>query len=266
MVTLRDQALANALRDAGVDLPELEARWLGEHFTSDAQGLAQAVVRRKAGEPLSRIIGTRHFWSLDFAITPDVLDPRPDTECVVEQAARFIRARNLQTPRVLDIGTGSGCILLALLHEFPQASGVGVDVSEAALRVAQTNAERLGLDSRAIFKRSNWADDVQGCFDVVVANPPYIRSDVIPALSESVRHYDPMLALDGGCDGVAPNRAILSSLKRILDCGGRAFLEIGFDQAEDIARLVDNAGATLVAVHRDFGGQDRVAEITLGEK
>jgi release factor glutamine methyltransferase len=162
--------------------------------------------------------------------------------------------------RILDIGTGSGAILIAILSELPNASGVGTDMSEGAIRVARRNAERLGLASRASFVRSDWASAVAGGFDLVVSNPPYVRSDEIPALPVEVGRHDPHLALDGGADGLDAYRALFAGLGRQLNEGGRAFFEIGLGQAPQIADLAATQGFT-ASFCRDLAGIERVAEI-----
>ncbi len=258
--------LIEQLKQAGVENPALEARWILSHYGEDFDAIEQAIARRKTGEPLSRILGTREFWGLDFKVTSDVLDPRPDTEILVEQALRWAKQTQKKTLRILDLGCGSGCIVISLLKELPDATACAIDISQAALDVAQHNASMHGVDSKITFVASNWLERVEGVFDLVVSNPPYIRTGVMNDLAESVRCFDPVLALDGGLGGLDAYEKILFSLKRILDCDGRAFLEIGFDQGADISRLVEKSGANLMCIHKDFGGHFRVAEITAGEK
>jgi len=202
---------------------------------------AAALHRRCAGEPLSRIAGRRGFWSLELAISPAVLDPRPETELLVEQVLAHL-ARRTEPLRLLDLGTGSGCLLLALLAELPGAVGLGVDRSTAALAMARANAAATGLAGRALWAAGTWAAAVAGGFDAVVGNPPYIPSGVLATLERSVRAHDPVLALDGGPDGLAPYRVIVPALPRLLKSGGIACLEVGQGQAEIVAAIGRGCG------------------------
>ena len=226
------------------------------------QALRDAVARRQEGEPLSRIAGTRGFWSLDLTISPDVLDPRPETELLVEQVlAHFADCRGFPL-RLLDLGTGSGCLLLALLAELPAAIGVGVDRSPAALAVAQTNAEEMSLADRAFWLASDWSEAVSGRFDAVVANPPYIPAGALATLDRSVRRYDPPAALDGGPDGLACYRQILPNLPYLLTKSGVGLVEFGHGQSHSIGRLAATAGLTCT-IHKDFAGIERAATLKI---
>ena len=205
------------------------------------------VARRIAGEPVSRILARREFWSLPFEITEATLDPRADSEtlisAVLEVSERFgWRERTL---RICDLGTGSGCLLAALLKEFPQATGLGVDRSENAVAAARRNAEALGLGRRADFICGDWSDPVSGRFDVVVSNPPYIPTGEIAGLEREVRDHDPHAALDGGADGLDAYRRIAVSVADILLPGGWLFLEIGAGQSGDVQEMLREAGARL---------------------
>ncbi|HEY0837539.1 MAG TPA: peptide chain release factor N(5)-glutamine methyltransferase [Azospirillum sp.] len=270
--TLRRAAEAR-LSAAGVDTPELDARLLLQHaldLTRDqiltrahdpvtpeqAARLDALVGRRAAREPVSRILGSRGFWTLDLGLNADTLDPRPDTESVVEAALDAVVDRAAPL-RLLDLGTGTGCILLALLAELPNATGLGVDVSPQAVAAAAGNAARNGLDRRARFQTGDWAAGLAERFDLVVSNPPYIPSADIAALEPEVRVHDPLRALDGGADGLDAYRIIAAQLPGLLKDGGSAVLEVGAGQASDVAGLLAAAGLRVTGVFRDLGGVER---------
>lgn len=257
------RALAARLRQRGIDSAELDARLLaGAVFGLDLTGLIAATTRivtsdeaahledflrrRIAGEPVARILGIKEFWGLNLRLSPATLVPRPDTETVVELA---LEACHGQPPidgrrRIADIGTGSGAILLALLSEFPEATGVGTDISHEALRTARDNATRLGLAPRASFVACNYAAALSGAFDLIVSNPPYIRSADIAGLEREVREYDPTRALDGGSDGLDAYRAIAPEANRLLAPGGVLVVEAGYGQSGPIADLMVTSGLT----------------------
>lgn len=259
-----------------IDLPDLEARWIIGHVldVSDADIIAggpyngniseigRMVERRLAGEPLSRIFGVREFMGLEFGLSPETLDPRPDTETLVN--AVLERFTGNPPGRVLDIGTGTGCILISLLNVWPEARGVATDLSEGALQIARKNAERHGVADRIQFVCTNWAEGIEGPFDVLVSNPPYIDSGIIPNLATEVRNHDPILALDGGPEGLDAYKSIVTEMKKLLVPGGRAFFEIGYDQAEKVSRLVEDSGATPERIIPDLGGNPRVVECRVG--
>lgn len=279
----RSEALRNlrsAFREAGLDTPALDARLLvtaalgltpTELLTGadaplgpgPARVLAGLAARRLAREPVARILGCREFWGLAFALSPDTLVPRPETETVVETALRLRgdRGRALQ---VLDLGTGSGCLLVALLTELARARGLGIDRSTRALATARANAVRHGVADRALFAVADWGAPVAARFDLVVANPPYIASDALAGLAPEVRSYDPPLALDGGPDGLAAYRAILPQIGRLLGPGGVAVLEIGFDQEPALRALAAVSGLPVREVARDLAGQPRA--VALGRR
>ncbi len=221
--------------------------------------------RRAAGEPLSRIVGRREFWSLSLAISPDALDPRPETETIVEAALAKFAARRAEALRVLDLGVGSGALLCALLSEFPAARGIGVDLSEGAAKVARANVEALSLAERAEIRVGDWGAGLEGPFDLVVANPPYIRSGEIAELSREVRDHDPPLALDGGEDGLEAYRALAPEIARLLAPAGWFFLEVGAGQAEAVGRIAAAAGLADLAEFRDLAGVARVVAGRLSE-
>ena len=214
------------------------------------------VARRVRREPVSRILGRREFWSLPFAVTPDTLDPRPDSETLVEGALNLWPDRTAPLS-ILDLGTGTGCLLLALLSELPRATGVGADISPAALRVAQANAQALGLSHRAGFAASDWGDGLKGPFNLILANPPYIADGDMGRLEPEVALYEPRGALAGGSDGLEAYRHLAPRLGTLLAPGGHALLEVGAGQAAEVAGLLGEEGLKIRRILRDFGGIER---------
>lgn len=268
--------LKQKLAAAGIENPSLEARILLREFAGiddaailsgdipafDDTALNAAVERRLSGEPVSRILGYREFWGRRFALSKETLDPRADTETLIEAVLKDARSG----ARILDLGTGSGCILLTLLHEIENSQGVGVDISFGACQTARSNAETQGIKDRAKFICGSWTGSLQGQFDIIVSNPPYIPSEVIPGLDANVRNFDPLRALDGGKDGLNPYRNLLSKLKNLLVRGGAVYFEIGHDQLPEMQRLIETADATLQGVYQDLGGHARVLKISYGDK
>jgi release factor glutamine methyltransferase len=266
--------LAERFRAAGIDSAELDARLLvGAALRLDLTGLVTSssrtlskrevfklggfAERRVAGEPVARILGQKEFWSLPLKLSAETLVPRPDTETVVELALQVLAetAHPDRELRILDIGTGSGAILLALLSELPDAIGIGSDISLAALVTARQNAGDLDLASRAAFVKCNYAAALTGPFDLVVSNPPYIPSQDIAGLDIDVREHDPHLALDGGPDGLGAYRALIPEAVRLLASGGALVVEAGDGQIEDIMALMSGAGLTTTTEPRaDLGG------------
>jgi release factor glutamine methyltransferase len=255
------RALTAKLKSGSIESAELDARILLGHLlgvdltgmiaaanrpltADEAVRLAEFAHRRLAGEPVARILGHREFWGLSFELSAATLVPRPDTETVVELALEMVRAapRPDHRLRIADIGTGSGAILLALLSELPDAVGFGTDISAAALRTASRNAIYLGLARRAAFVASDYAAALSGAFDLIVSNPPYIRSAEIAGLARDVRDYDPPRALDGGTDGVAAYRAIAPDAARLLAPHGVLVVEAGLGQGGQIEALMTAAG------------------------
>jgi release factor glutamine methyltransferase len=262
------------LEAAGVAGPVIDARLLVEAaadatradivtdpyrpLTAEQESrLDDYLARRARREPVSHILGRKGFWKIMLQVTPDVLTPRPDTETVVEYALRDFPEDARWS--VLDLGVGSGAILLSILAERPAAQGLGVDVSEEALAVARENAANLGLAGRTALLRGDWTFGLgDESFDLVVSNPPYIASRVIDELDPEVRDYDPRLALDGGADGLDAYRVLAPEILRVLKPGGRFAVEIGFDQKAAVEALFRNAGAADVVTVRDLGDRDRV--------
>lgn len=228
-----------------------------------AQRFAAFIERRAAREPVSRILGTREFWSLPFRLSPATLDPRPDSETLIEAALAGIADRQAKL-RLLDLGTGSGCLLLALLSELPNASGIGVDCDPAAVAAAEANAEALGLAARAMFRVADWAGGITERFNLVVANPPYVPDDEIAALAPEVARFDPPGALAGGADGLEAYRRLAPTLARILAADGRAVLELGAGQLRSVKSILKCAGLEILGARRDLNGVDRCLVAGLG--
>jgi len=270
--TTLDTAAA-ALAAAGFDEPRRRARRLlaaalgrsaadlfahPEH-TLTAVGAARVAAmldRMTRHEPLSRIVGKREFWGLEFGLSADTLDPRPESETVVEAVLARLPDRS-RGYRFLDLGTGTGCLLLALLSEFPKATGVAVDVAPGAARTARHNALMLGLGGRAHFVVGDWARAVAGRFDAVIANPPYIPTPAIAGLPPEVRDYDPRPALDGGADGLVAYRAIAADLPRLLRPSGLFAAEIGMGQAEAVDAILAQNGLAIDGFASDLAGTVR---------
>ena len=231
-----------------------------------ASSLEAAARRRLAGEPVARILEAWEFWGLPFRLSPETLVPRPDTETLVEAALAATPDRAAPL-RILDLGTGSGCILVALLSELPNATGLGVDRSWGALRTARANARNNGVANRAGFVASDWCDALGAPFDRVVSNPPYIASGVIAGLDREVRQHDPRAALDGGDDGLAAYRRIVhAAAETLLAPGGSLHFEIGYDQAEAVTVLGEKAGLRSGGIAHDLAGHARVVSFTRNDR
>jgi release factor glutamine methyltransferase len=227
--------------------------------------LRSLTARRIQREPMAYILGEREFWGLTFRVTPDVLVPRPDSETVIEAALGLLPDRTRKW-RMLDLGVGSGCLLLTLLTEFPNATGTGLDASPGALAIARDNAGALGVASRAHllegdWRAPGWADPLDGPFDLVVANPPYIETAAIDRLMPEVAHHEPHLALNGGADGLAAYRIIASAAPRLITCEGCLLVEGGAGQALEIASIFSSEGMTPLAPWKDLGGVERVTPV-----
>lgn len=263
---------AARLKAAEVEAPNREARVLLAHALEvdqaaiigyperavpDPAPFLALVERRVQGVPTAQLLEQREFWSLPFRVTPDTLIPRPETETLVEAALAALNGQGSTAPMILDLGTGTGCLLLSLLSESPGARGVGIDRSAAAAEVARGNAEQLGLADRAHFLVSDWAAALSGRFDIVVSNPPYIASDEINDLQPEVAQHEPKLALDGGGDGLACYRAIVPELPRLLRPRGAVFLEVGSGQWKSVATLLEPAGLKVSKPIQDLAGISR---------
>ena len=271
-MTSRDHAmrmLGARLKQAGLSTPLLDARLLVQAVTgadeiemirepgkamseAEIERLAEYEHRRIAHEPVSRIIGAREFWGLSFVLSGATLDPRPDSEVLIEAALDLLQ--DVKEPRLLDLGTGTGCLLLALLHERPDATGIGVDLSPDAVSAATENAKRLDLAARAEFRHGNWTDGISERFDLVISNPPYIASEEIDALDEEVRTHDPFLALDGGEDGLDAYRTLARQLPDVLTQGGYAVIELGQGQEGAVTALLEGEKLAVSKVVPDLAG------------
>ncbi len=244
------QEAAEHLRAAGIDPGE--ARKLSRLAEETASDFADLVRRRAAHEPFSHIAGYRDFWKHRFKVNRHVLDPRPETETLVELA--------LSEPfdKVLDLGTGSGCIVISLLAERPTAKGVGTDISEQGILVAGDNAAAVGVADRLVLPLSDWFEDVGGQYDLIVSNPPYIAAEEMAGLSPDVREYEPHAALTDGADGLTAYRKIAAGAPNHLRPGGRLLVEIGPTQGEAVCEIFRSAGLADARVHPDLDGRDRV--------
>jgi release factor glutamine methyltransferase len=265
-------SIRRRLEAAGVETPIFDARLLLEAganvsrldiitdprrlVTGEQIAAVDALARRReAREPVAHILGRKHFWKLELAVTPDVLTPRPETEHLVEVALELLPEG---PARVLDLGAGSGAILLAILAERPNAVGLGIDVSEAALAVARANSGALHLSDRVEWRRGDWADGLADQFDLVVSNPPYIATGELAQLAPEVARYEPRVALDGGADGLDAYRVIVADLARLLKPGGAFALEVGAGQEGAVAAMAKAGGLLVEEPRRDLAGIPRV--------
>jgi len=237
----------------GIDRGLLGARSQEAVTSEQVRRFKTAIVQRMKHQPVAQIIGVREFWGREFAVTPDVLDPRPDTETLIEEVLKGGAATN-----VLDLGTGSGCILLTLLAEWPDARGMGVDQSKKALMVANDNCRSLGLTDRVTLKQSNWFSDVAGKFDLIVSNPPYIAADAMLSIAPDVRDWEPRMALTPEGDGLDAYREIARRAGQYLSPNGRIFVEIGWDQAQSVLDIFTETGFSDGLCVQDLTGKDRV--------
>lgn len=268
---------AQALRAAGMEGALLDARLLLAHViggdrlslardtertlkSSEIVDYSTLIDQRKERRPVSRIIGRKEFWSLEFAISDSVLDPRPDSETLISAALAQIPIEN-NNYLIADFGTGSGCLLLAILMERPGAWGLGLDYSFSSVRQAQVNALNLDLHDRAQFVVGDWGDALSGSFDLILTNPPYVASAEVKTLEPEVRDHDPRLSLDGGEDGLYAYRAMGPQLCRLLKPEGSAVLECGFRQASQVGAILNSVGLRVFKVHRDLAGIDRCLSV-----
>jgi release factor glutamine methyltransferase len=248
-----------------LSVEQLIARGNTPSPAATAAALRELTARRIQREPMAYILGEREFWGLPFKVSPAVLVPRPDSETVIEAALALMPERD-RPWRILDLGVGSGCLLLTLLHEFSAARGVGLEASEAALMIASSNAAALGVADRvelvrADWRHRGWAEKAGGPFDLVVSNPPYIEDRAVESLMPEVSRFEPRLALEGGPDGLAAYRAIAAEAPSLVALGGRLLLEAGEGQAPEIYRLFQSTGFTPEAPWKDLGGIDRVVSL-----
>lgn len=264
---LHDAGIADPLSDARLLIGEVIDFSLTDFVLNGARPLHPdeldridaMIARREKGEPVHRILGHRGFYGLDFLMSRGTLEPRPDTEALVDAALPYVQAtvQRKQTARILDMGIGTGAICLSLLNAVPEATGVGSDVSPDALSTARRNAERLGLAERFGTIESDWFEHISGRFDIILSNPPYIRTDVIDTLDREVREFDPLIALDGGVDGLLPYRVIAEKAVDYLESGGVVGVEIGYDQMADVTSIFASKGYECVNRVKDYGGHDR---------
>ncbi len=250
--------LTKQFEAAGIDTAGLDARLLVQHVgglshsdiiakphhelsPEETEALTILLQRRLKREPLSRLIGETEFWSLPFQISSDTLDPRPDTETLIEHALHMIGARKATPLRLLDLGTGTGCILLSLLHELPEATGLGVDLNPGAVEIARKNALNLSLENRAKFQQSDWFSTIDGKFDVILSNPPYIPECDLAHLMPEVRDFDPVLALNGGETGLFPYEIIFKQVINYLKQDGILIFEFGQNQEKQLIDLLNKS-------------------------
>lgn len=278
MPTVREarRLLVQRLLRAGSATPGLDARLLVEGSLATenhdpdmllpVEALARLdgfASRRLAGEPVWRILGEREFWGLPFRLSPATLEPRPDSETIVEATLKQLADRRYEPLSLLDLGTGTGCLLIALLSELPRATGLGVDLSEEAALTAAGNAALNGMAERATFRQGDWTEGLAGRFDVILSNPPYIPSAEIATLSVEVREHDPLLALDGGSDGLKPYRIFARTLPALLAPGGIIVFEIGAGQGTDVVALMREGGLEFLGSRSDLGGHERALIFTV---
>ena len=268
---------ANRFQSVGIESPQIGARLLlqavlgidhsalilnSNRLLSQAemQDFDEFIKRRLERESVHRIIGRKEFWGLNLNISEAVLEPRADTECLVDAVLAYVdsQGRKNDPLRIADIGTGSGAIVLALLTELPDATAVASDISQSALRIAQANAKSNQLENRILFLHGSYLEPLSGKFDLIVSNPPYIPSKDILGLEPEVRENDPALALDGGMDGLDAYRCLLSESSSKLEPGGRVFFEIGYDQADDVSELANDNDWVTIKITKDYGGNDRI--------
>ena len=285
ILTGRSRAAALAavrayLQSAGIAEAEADARLLffaaagadalgllrePERRLSDAEAarVAEFAQRRVRREPASRIVGRRPFWTLDLAVWPDVLDPRADSEALIRLATRMARARGVAPGRILDVGSGSGALICAVLDEFPAARGVAIDLSMDACLATRANLAANGFAGRSAVVRGNWLGSLKGPFDLVVSNPPYIATGEIDGLDLEVRRYDPHVALDGGSDGLDAYRRLFPDCIEILSPSGFLVVEHGAGQAEALLELAEAKGLVVSGAERDLGGRERAIALTV---
>ena len=266
-------AITKKLFDSGIETSSLDSRIiLKEVFCFDEKELilnSQSIVtknkisevykilaRRISGEPVSKIFGKRDFYKSTFLISEDVLDPRPETELIIEIANNFILDKGYKN--FIDLGTGSGCIILSILKDNKSLCAIGIDISNKAINIAQKNCSNLNLEKQATFLVSNWLSKVSGSYDLIISNPPYIPSKDVDALSANVKNYDPLISLDEGEDGLKCYRQIAEDINRVIGKNGRVVLEIGYNQAEDVIKIFESKDFIFLDKYIDINGLDRI--------
>ncbi len=252
------QEAAARLAAAGIDEPMREARIL---LAGAPDRFEDAISRREKHEPVAYILRRKEFWSLDFEVSPAVLIPRPDSETLVETALKELKHNPPR--RILDLGTGTGCLIIALLSEWRNATAIAVDKSPAALDVAMRNATRHTVADRIDFRCNDWTNGISERFDLVISNPPYISEDVLASIDASVRDFEPHLALNGGKDGLEPLARIAKALREVLAPSALAIVEIGYDQGQSASRVFTSKGLKMCRIVKDLAGNDRVIVATL---
>lgn len=265
--------ITKILAEGGIETNSLDARIiLREIFNFDEKELIlnsdlilseskiskvqKIITRRLNFEPVSKIFGKRDFYNSTFSISDDVLDPRPETENIVEIANNFILEKGYES--FIDLGTGSGCIILSILKENKNLTAVGVDISIDAINIAKKNSKDMNLEKRSSFLVSNWLSSVYNSYDLIISNPPYIPSDEIITLSKAVKNFDPLISLDGGQDGLKCYKEIAQDINRVINKNGRVILEIGYNQAHDVIKIFESKEFKLLKIYNDINGLNRI--------
>ena len=265
--------ITKILAEGGIETNSLDARIiLREIFNFDEKELIlnsdlilseskiskvqKIITRRLNFEPVSKIFGKRDFYNSTFSISNDVLDPRPETENIVEIANNFILEKGYES--FIDLGTGSGCIILSILKENKNLTAVGVDISIDAINIAKKNSKDMNLEKRSSFLVSNWLSSVYNSYDLIISNPPYIPSDEIITLSKTVKNFDPLISLDGGQDGLKCYKEIAQDINRVINKNGRVILEIGYNQAHDVIKIFESKEFKLLKIYNDINGLNRI--------
>ena len=265
--------ITKILAEGGIETNSLDARIiLKEIFNFDEKELIlnsdlilseskiskvqKIITRRLNFEPVSKIFGKRDFYNSTFSISDDVLDPRPETENIVEIANNFILEKGYES--FIDLGTGSGCIILSILKENKNLTAIGVDISIDAINIAKKNSKDMKLEKRSSFLVSNWLSSIYNSYDLIISNPPYIPSDEIITLSKTVKNFDPLISLDGGQDGLKCYKEIAQDINRVINKNGRVILEIGYNQAHDVIKIFESKEFKLLKIYNDINGLNRI--------
>ncbi len=265
--------ITKILAEGGIETNSLDARIiLKEIFNFDEKELIlnsdlilseskiskvqKIITRRLNFEPVSKIFGKRDFYNSTFSISDDVLDPRPETENIVEIANNFILEKGYES--FIDLGTGSGCIILSILKENKNLTALGVDISIDAINIAKKNSKDMKLEKRSSFLVSNWLSSIYNSYDLIISNPPYIPSDEIITLSKTVKNFDPLISLDGGQDGLKCYKEIAQDINRVINKNGRVILEIGYNQAHDVIKIFESKEFKLLKIYNDINGLNRI--------